>query len=253
MTLSPDLMPETSSIRQMFDSIAPEYDVFNHLTSFGIDQRWRRRALKFVKGPQVLDAACGTGDFSIEIARRYPELKLTAVDISSGMLAKMKAKLNKAGLAPSRFAPDGTALNGVSAEIGDCCALKYADGSFDSVTVAFGVRNFEDKEKALSEIFRVLKPEGHFVMLELSLPGNRMARAAFKVYFTHVMPHIGSGLTHNRAAYRYLPASVMTFPKKREWMATLEKAGFRNIRHRSLSLGICRLYVAEKPSTTDTQ
>ena len=239
-------MPEAKQIRSMFDSIAPEYDAFNHLTSFGIDRGWRRRALKFIKGPDVLDAACGTGDFSIAIAHKIKGVRITGVDISGGMLAKMKAKIAREGLSPSIFAADGTPLNGVRAEIGDCCNLSFDEGSFDSVAVAFGVRNFEDREKALGEFLRVLRPGGHFVMLELSIPRNPIARAAFKFYFTHIMPRIGSRLTRNRAAYRYLPASVMTFPQRKEWAETLEKTGFGNIRSRALSMGICMLYSAEK-------
>jgi len=231
-------MPEKHKIQQMFDSIAPEYDAFNHLTSLGIDRRWRRRALRELVGTRVLDEACGTGDFSIEIARHLAkngaDWSVTGVDISEGMLEVMRRKLSDAG------------LDRVSAETGDCCALDFPDCSFDSVTVAFGVRNYEDREKALREVVRVLRPGGRFVMLELGIPRNPLVNRAYKFYFTRIMPLVGGRMSGNKAAYRYLPASVLAFPKPDEWTATMQKAGFRTVRHRSLSLGICNLFVAEK-------
>lgn len=274
-------MPSAKDIREMFDSIAPEYDAFNHLTSLGIDRSWRKRALRFIKGPKVLDLACGTGDFSIAIARGLRGACVTGVDISAGMLAEMEIKLAKAGLKPTLFGSDsahlgsnsaplssegtplnsegtplssdgtplgseGSPLNGVSALIGDACKLQFADDSFDSVSVAFGVRNFEDKEKALSEALRVLKPKGHFVMLELGLPDGFLARKLFNLYFKHIMPYMGGRMSRNKEAYKYLPDSVGKFPEKQEWMAIMKGAGFRNVRHRAFSLGICRLYTAEK-------
>lgn len=241
-------MPEKEKIREMFDSIAPEYDAFNHLTSMNYDRRWRRKALKYIRGPKVLDIACGTGDFSITIARHFEKLygsrpvsdaekdwSVTGADISSGMLAQMREKVAAAGL-------EGR----VSAEIGDCCDLHYSSGRFDSVTVAFGVRNFKDRAQALQEILRVLKPGGRFVMLELGMPQGRLAGGIFKFYFTRLMPLIGGKMSHNKEAYRYLPASVIAFPGKDEWTAFMQDAGFQNVIHRALTLGICRLYVGEK-------
>ena len=232
-------MPKKDNIQQMFDSIAPGYDAFNHLTSLGADRAWRRRALREVVGPRVLDEACGTGDFAIAIARHLAakggSWSVTGVDISEGMLEVMRRKVAEAGL-------DDARCGRVSAETGDCCALQYADGSFDTVTVAFGVRNFEDREKALQEVLRVLRPGGRFVMLELGIPRNPVVRAAYKFYFTRIMPLIGRGISKDKAAYRYLPASVLDFPKPEEWMATMQKAGFAEVRHRPLSLGICNLF-----------
>ena len=259
-------MPKKEQIRKMFDDIAPEYDAFNHLGSLGIDKCWRRRALKElpvpadgssadcgVAGYEVLDIACGTGDFCIAAARFLAKMMrragrasgsvtgapspfhITGADISTGMLAVMERKVSEAGL-------DGC----VSAEEGDCASLRFADGSFDAVTVAFGVRNFEDREKCLAEILRVLKPGGRFIMLELSVPSCKPVAWVYRLYFTKILPLLGGKMSGNRGAYEYLPASVLAFPGKREWLATLEKAGFRNCRHRALSLGICRLYTAEK-------
>ena len=293
-------MPKKDNIQKMFDSIAPGYDAFNHLTSLGADRRWRKTALREVSGPRVLDEACGTGDFAIAIARHLEDLyrkgqkteqvpafrggpiqkkaencsgprfsrgtctengqklnrsqgsegnlfkkgpksvqvsgiSVVGVDISEGMLEVMRRKVAEAGL-------DDAGCGSVSAETGDCCALSYPDATFDTVTVAFGVRNFEDREKALAEVLRVLRPGGRFVMLELGIPRNPVVRAAYKFYFTRIMPLIGSGISKDKAAYRYLPASVLDFPKPEEWMSTMQKAGFAEVRHRPLSLGICNLF-----------
>ena len=253
-------MPRKENIQQMFDSIAPGYDAFNHLTSLGADRRWRKTALREVTGPRVLDEACGTGDFAIAIARhlaRKAEIagqagndggakagndgsgiwSVTGVDISEGMLEVMRRKVAEAGLDKA-----GAGTGRVSAETGDCCALSYPDATFDTVTVAFGVRNFEDREKALAEVLRVLRPGGRFVMLELGIPRNPVVRSAYKFYFTSIMPLIGCGISKDKAAYRYLPASVLEFPKPEDWTATMQKAGFADVRHRPLSLGICNLF-----------
>ena len=232
-------MPKKDNIQKMFDSIAPGYDAFNHLTSLGADRRWRKTALREVSGPRVLDEACGTGDFAIAIAKHLARKdctwSVTGVDISEGMLEVMRRKVAEAGL-------DDAGCGSVSAETGDCCALHYPDASFDTVTVAFGVRNFEDREKALAEVLRVLRPGGRFVMLELGIPRNPVVRSAYKFYFTSIMPLIGCGISKDKAAYRYLPASVLEFPKPEDWTATMQKAGFADVRHRPLSLGICNLF-----------
>lgn len=230
----------------MFDSIAPGYDAFNHLTSLGADRRWRRRALREVVGHRVLDEACGTGDFSIAIARHLARKgggEVIGVDISEGMLEVMRRKVAEAGLNKKAVT--------VSAETGDCCALSYPDASFDTVTVAFGMRNFEDRDKALAEVLRVLRPGGRFVMLELGIPRNPVVRAAYILYFTRIMPLIGAGISKDKAAYRYLPVSVLNFPNPQDWIATMQKAGFAQVRHRPLSLGICNLFTGVRPSTRE--
>lgn len=232
--------PQKEKIEQMFDAIAPDYDRLNHLMSLGIDKRWRRRALRQIVEPEraqeILDLACGTGDFSIAIARKaHPQTRVTGVDLSEGMLAVMREKVRAAGLETR-----------ISAGKGDADALPFADGSFDRVTVAFGVRNFEHRETALREIRRVLRTGGHLVILELSLPSNPVVRWAYMLYFTRLTPLIGGRISGEKAAYRYLPASVLHFPGKRDWMATMAACGFRAVTHRALSLGICRLYTGTK-------
>ena len=227
-------MPEKEKIRQMFDSIAPEYDAFNHLTSLGIDRVWRRRALRWIDGPQVLDVACGTGDFAIAIAQKR-HCGVIGVDISEGMLAEMRRKVLAEHLDRE-----------VTCEVGDCAALRFRNGTFENVTVAFGVRNFEDREACLREILRVLRPGGRFVMLELGVPGWRPIRRIYEWYFTRVMPRIGGHMSGDFSAYRYLPASVLAFPGPKEWMAIMRRCGFSDVRHRALTFGVCRLYVGTK-------
>ncbi len=218
----------------MFDSIAPQYDAFNHMASLGIDRIWRRRALRWIEGPQVLDVACGTGDFAILIAQRR-HCGVVGVDISEGMLSKMQQKISEAWLDRR-----------VTCEVGDCASLRFRDSTFDNVTAAFGVRNFEDRTACMKEILRVLRPGGSFVMLELGIPRNRLVRKVYNWYFTRLLPLFGGRLSGNRDAYRYLPASVLAFPGPKEWCAFLKACGFTDVRHRALSLGICRLYVANK-------
>ena len=227
-------MPEKEKIRQMFDSIAPEYDAFNHAASLGVDKWWRRRALRWIDGPQVLDVACGTGDFAILIAEKR-HCGVTGVDISERMLVEMRRKVEEARLDRR-----------VSCELADCAALPFRESIFDNVTVAFGVRNFENREACLKEILRVLRPGGRFVMLELGTPGWKPVRRIYEWYLTRVMPVLGGRLSGNRPAYEYLHASVRAFPEPKEWVPVLRGAGFSDVKHRALTFGVCRLYVGTK-------
>ena len=233
-------MPKKEKIQQMFDGIAGDYDRLNHIMSLGIDRSWRRRAIKEIvsrgAAQEILDIACGTGDFSIAIARAMaPGSRVTGLDLSEGMLAVMRSKLAAAGL-------EGR----VACVQGDSEALPYAGGSFDCVTIAFGIRNFEQRETALREILRVLKPGGKLVILELSVPSNPVIRWCYNLYFTRILPLIGGKISGDKAAYRYLPASVLNFPAKDEWMATMRACGYDGVRHKAFTLGICRMYVGLK-------
>ena len=232
--------PKKEAIEQMFDAIAPDYDPLNHLLSLGIDKSWRRRALKQIVEPerpqQILDLACGTGDFSLEMARKaHPQTLIRGVDLSEGMLAVMREKVAAKGLQER-----------ILIERGDAEQLRFGDGTFDRVTIAFGIRNFEHREAALQEILRVLKPGGRLVILELSVPSNPVLRWFYKLYFTKLTPLIGGRVSGEKAAYKYLPASVLKFPGKRAWMATMAGCGFRAVTHRAFTFGICRLYTGEK-------
>lgn len=232
--------PETGRIKELFDGIADDYDKLNHLLSLGIDRTWRRRALKRIVVPgvaqSILDVACGTGDFSIAIAEKADSRTVvTGVDLSDGMLAVMAEKVRKAGL-------EGR----ITAEQGNCEKMRFEDASFDRVTIAFGIRNFEHRENALVEILRVLKPGGRLVILELSVPSNKLLRWCYNIYFTKVLPAIGGKVSGDKAAYSYLPASVLKFPGKKEWMATMTSCGYSNVTHKAFTFGICRMYTGEK-------
>ena len=274
----------------MFDSVAPSYDRLNHIMSLGVDRTWRKRALKDIlpecgseeRGESgrldadssakadagrpyaVLDVACGTGDFSLEIARRCARRSLpcaiTGLDLSEGMLAVMRDKVARAGFAEGDAqlrAEDGSQSGGSAAGgsgvtintlQGNSEAMPFADGTFDCVTIAFGIRNFEHREQALQEILRVLKPGGRLVILELSVPATPLLRGFYNVYFTHILPWIGGWISGDKAAYRYLPASVLKFPGKEKWMQTMRSCGYAEVRHKAYTLGICRQYVGLRPS-----
>ena len=233
-------MPQKEKIQQMFDGIAPDYDRLNHLMSLGVDRSWRRRALREIVVPgrsrEILDIACGTGDFSIAIARKLPSGgRVTGLDLSEGMLAVMRRKVEKAGLART-----------ISCMQGDSEAMPFADGSFDVATIAFGIRNFEHREAALQEILRVLRPGGRLVILELSVPENKLLRWCYNLYFMHFVPWIGGLVSGDKAAYKSLPASVQQFPGRREWTATMVRCGYTQVRHKAFTFGLCRMYVGEK-------
>lgn len=231
-------MPKKEKIQQMFDEIAPSYDRLNHVMSLDVDKRWRTRALKeIVDGTpqQILDVACGTGDSTIVMAQAAAVGSVvTGVDISEGMMALVEDKARKAGVA------DRIRLQAADGE-----HLPFADGSFHRVTCAFGIRNFEHKELGLQEFRRVLKPGGKVVILELSVPRNKLIRWGYDLYFMHLLPWIGGKVSGNKAAYQYLPASVHAFPAPEAFCAMMEAAGFRKVRHKAFTLGLCRLFVGE--------
>jgi demethylmenaquinone methyltransferase/2-methoxy-6-polyprenyl-1,4-benzoquinol methylase len=232
-------MPRKENVREMFDDIAPTYDRLNHVLSMNVDKLWRRHALQeIVDGtPQrILDVACGTGDSTISIARAAAEgSEVIGADISEGMMALVKGKAEKAGVGER-----------ITLQVADGEALPYGEGAFDRVTCAFGIRNFEHKERGLAEFRRVLKPGGKAVILELSVPQNLLVRWAYDLYFLHVLPGIGGAVSGNRAAYRYLPASVHNFPSSSDFCEMMTEAGFRNVRCRTFSLGLCRMFVGER-------
>ena len=229
-------MPKKEKVQQMFDNIAPTYDKLNHIMSLNVDKLWRRHALKeIVDGtPQrILDVACGTGDSTISIARAAAEgTKVTGADISEGMMALVMEKAEKAGVGDC-----------IDLQVADGEALPYEDGTFDRVTCAFGIRNFEHKERGLAEFRRVLRPGGKAVILELSVPQNKVIRWFYDLYFLHILPWVGGAISGDKAAYRYLPASVHHFPAPKDFCALMESAGFRSVRCRTFTLGLCRMFV----------
>lgn len=231
-------MAKKEGIRKLFDNIAGEYDKLNHILSLNIDKRWRKKTVRRIADTQeplkVLDVACGTGDFTIEIARRLcPGSSVTGIDLSEGMLEIARKKCAEKEI-------DATLQQG------DCEAMPYADGEFDRIAVAFGVRNFENLPKGLSEMQRVLKNDGRLVILELSVPSNPVIRWCYKLYFLKILPAIGGWISGNRGAYEYLPASVLQFPAPDKFMEMMTEAGFSNVLHKSFTFGICRMYIGEK-------
>ncbi|MBQ6199671.1 MAG: bifunctional demethylmenaquinone methyltransferase/2-methoxy-6-polyprenyl-1,4-benzoquinol methylase UbiE [Bacteroidales bacterium] len=232
-------MQKKDQIQKMFDGIAPSYDRLNHLMSLGVDRLWRRKAVKeLVDGTvqKILDVACGTGDSTIELAKRAGlGSTVIGVDISAGMMEPLMRKAAKAGV-----------HDRIHLKVADGCDLPYADGTFHAVTCSFGIRNFEDKAKGLREFLRVLKPGGKMVILELSVPDGRRLRRLYNIYFMHIMPWIGGLVSGNKEAYRYLPASVQTFPAPEKFCTMIKDSGFRSVRFRTLTLGLCRMYIAEK-------
>lgn len=232
-------MPKKEKVQQMFDNIAPTYDRLNHLMSMNVDKLWRRHALKeIVDGtPQrILDVACGTGDSTISIARAAAEgTTVTGADISEGMMALVMEKAEKAGVGDR-----------IDLQVADGENLPYGEGTFDRVTCAFGIRNFEHKEKALQEFLRVLRPGGRAVILELSVPQNKVVRWVYDLYFLHILPWVGGSISGDKAAYKYLPASVHNFPAPKDFCEMMEAAGFRSVRCKTFTLGLCRMYVGER-------
>ena len=225
-------------VREMFDNIAPKYDLLNHTLSMSIDRVWRRRVVGEVrraKPGRILDVATGTGDLAIAMARRIRDVQVLGVDVSERMLAVARRKIEARGL-------DGR----IVLDRGDAERLAVADASVDVATVAFGVRNFGDLGAGLRELARTIKPGGKVVILEFSRPRNRVFRALYEFYSYKILPRIGGLVSRDKRAYEYLPASVGEFPAPEEFMAMMARAGFRNCRARSQSFGIAQIYIGER-------
>ena len=226
------------NIAQMFNKIAWIYDFLNHLFSLNIDKIWRKKAVKelrHLKLNNVLDVATGTADMALTIQKRLKPAHITGIDISECMLEIGRQKIEKKGLAQK------ISLKYCSSE-----SLPFDDNSFDAVTVAFGIRNFENVDDSLCEMFRVLKNSGKLVIIELSVPKNRVFRTVYNLYFLHLIPLIGSFLSKDSNAYHYLPVSVQSFPNGKRFLQRMEKCGFSNVTIKMLSFGIACIYTGEK-------
>jgi demethylmenaquinone methyltransferase/2-methoxy-6-polyprenyl-1,4-benzoquinol methylase len=254
-------------VAEMFDKIAFRYDFLNRFLSGGIDIYWRRRAIREVAAGMdrasvptsaapasasaasvkssaaappgartILDVATGTADMAIMMARHLHTVRITGVDISTGMLDIGRQKINRLRLADK-----------IMLQTGDSESLQFPDGSFDAITVAFGVRNFENLERGLKEMLRVLKPGGQLVVLEFSQPRTPGIRQFYHLYLRLVAPNIGKMVSSSREAYQYLNDSVQAFPEGTAFTGILDACGYTHTRLRRLSLGICSLYAGEKP------
>lgn len=229
---------KSEQVEQMFDNIAPAYDKLNHTLSLGIDRSWRKKAIQWLQPfhPQrMMDVATGTGDFAILACQTLQPAELIGTDISEGMMNVGREKVKAAGL-------EGRIVFAKE----DCTALSFPDQRFDAITVAFGVRNFEDLDQGLREMYRVLDDHGHLVILELSEPEWFPMKQLYALYSKVVIPTLGKLLSKDRSAYTYLPQSIKAFPQGEVMTQILRKAGFREVRFERLTLGICTLYLATK-------
>ena len=236
-------MADKNFVRSMFNNIAPTYDKLNHILSLNIDKIWRKKAVKRIcknlrnsesqnlrdTDAHVLDVACGTADSTIALVKAGIPF-VTGVDISEGMI-----KVGEEKIASLK-------LNNINLKVEDCENLSFEDSSFNAAFIAFGIRNFEDKKKGLNELRRVLKDNGHLLILELSVPQNKILLSLYKLYFLHILPFIGKKISGDSNAYTYLPNSVMNFPKPKEFMKMMEECGFKNVKQKALTFGLCRIY-----------
>lgn len=231
--------PKTEQVEEMFDYIAPAYDFMNRAMTLGIDKLWRAKAVKMIRRRQpadILDVATGTGDLAIKLAREIPGVRVTGVDLSEQMLAIGRDKVRLAGLSDR-----------ISLSKADCLALPMADASFDAVTVAYGVRNFEHLAQGYREMARVLRPGGMLCVVELSVPQSRLVRPFYELYTRRIIPVIGRMVSSDRSAYTYLPASIAAMPQGERMLAIMEEAGLVRPALRPLTLGVCTIYTAFRP------
>jgi len=224
-------------VAQMFNNISHKYDFLNHFLSMGIDKLWRKRAINLLRPDapkEILDIASGTGDFALEALKLSPN-RVVGMDISVGMLDKGREKMKKRKVDHI-----------ISMELGDSENLPFTDNSFDAVTVGFGVRNFENLEKGLGEMLRVLRPGKTAVILEFSKPRKFPVKQSFNFYSKRIIPFIGRMVSKDKAAYTYLPESVSAFPEGQDFLDILSKVGYKEVKSRPVSGGIATIYYGKK-------
>jgi len=225
-------------VANMFNAIAKRYDFLNRFLSLGIDQVWRKKAInEFGNQPlnHLLDIATGTADMALMANKRIHPAKITGMDISEGMMQYGRIKIEKKGL-----------TNKIALVLGDSTAIPFVNNQFDGAMVAFGVRNFADLEKGLTEIYRVLQPGSKLVILEFSQPTSAWFKPIYQFYMQWITPTIGKIFSGNKAAYSYLNKSVIAFPEGNAFLAIFEQAGFKQVSQKKLSLGICSIYCGSK-------
>jgi demethylmenaquinone methyltransferase/2-methoxy-6-polyprenyl-1,4-benzoquinol methylase len=231
-------MTKKQQVADMFNHIAFRYDFMNRFLSAGIDKGWRKKALKMLakENPAIiLDVASGTGDVAIMACKLLNPKKIIGIDISEKMLEIGREKVLKLGLEKQ-----------IELQSGDSEAINFGDNTFDAVTVAFGVRNFEHLEQGLKEIYRVLKPTGKLIILEFSKPKITGIAQLYNLYMKMVAPQVASMVSKNKKAYQYLTKSVQQFPEGKDFVSILNNVGFRNTSCKKLSLGICSIYCGIK-------
>lgn len=233
-----ELNKKSDNVAAMFNSIAAKYDFLNHFLSLGIDKLWRRRLVKQLtksNPQQVLDIATGTGDLAIQLAKHHKSVNITGVDISENMLSIGREKILKRKL-------EGR----INLKQANSLSLPFTDGEFDAAMVAFGVRNFEDLSKGITEIHRVLKDGGSLYVLEFSMPSRFPMRNLYRFYFRKVLPFVGGIVSGSKSAYTYLPESVFAFPEKEKFVEIMANAGFKNCSYKRLTFGVASIYVGSK-------
>jgi len=241
MTVKPYNTAKTKKqeVEEMFDNISPKYDFLNHFLSMGIDIRWRKKAIKMLRTyhPKViLDMATGTADFAIESISLQPE-QVIGVDLSEGMLSKGRIKIKDKNLEKV-----------ITLQKGDSEELPFQNNFFDAITVAFGVRNFENLNKGLTELCRVLKNDGVLIVLEFSKPVSFPVKQLYGFYFKFILPLMGKAISSDNAAYTYLPESVKAFPDGQKFADVLDACGFNRISIHPVTFGIATIYKCQKPS-----
>tara|TARA_B100002051_G_C16566300_1_gene550249 strand:+ start:110 stop:847 length:738 start_codon:yes stop_codon:yes gene_type:complete len=230
--------PKKIKVRQMFDKISSNYDLMNRIISAGVDIKWRKNVVKLIapkKPKKILDVATGTGDLAIALGETHAT-EIVGIDISEGMLEIGKKKVRKSPW-----------YKNIKMKIGDAEKISYPDNYFDAVTVSFGVRNFENLDKGLMEIFRVLQPGGELIVLETAVPQNFLLHQLYKLYTYYVLPIIGSFFSKDKSAYKYLSSSANTFPFGKAFNNILEKNGFIVKEFIPQSFGVASIYRAKKP------
>lgn len=229
---------KTGQVREMFDSIAPAYDVMNRMMTLGIDRSWRRKAVDMVgeyKPRRILDVATGTGDLAFLIDERLRPESLTGIDLSEGMLQVAREKACRRGVD-----------NRVTFAVEDCLSLSMPSDSYDAITVAYGVRNFENLQQGFAEMYRVLSPGGVLCVIELSTPEHFPMRQLYKLYTFTIIPLVGRIISRDKQAYSYLPRSVAAVAQGEDMLNIFRSVGFKNCRLRRLTFGACTIYLGEK-------
>lgn len=239
--LQGDDRAKNEQVRDMFDSIAPAYDLMNRMMTFGIDRRWRRRCVDTVARShpdRILDLATGTGDLAVELAEKMPHALVTGADLSEGMIHIGQEKVAVKGLKTR-----------VTFIVADALSLPFDDNAFDAVTIAFGVRNFENLDKGYAEMLRVLRPGGRLMVLELTPPSSRLVKPFYKLYTRRIIPLVGRLVSKDTRAYSYLPESVAAVPARDDMTRIMASVGFADCRWDSLTFGVATIYTAVKPTS----
>ncbi len=229
---------KTEQVQQMFDSIAPAYDFMNRAMTFGIDRLWRKRAVKELlkyKHEDILDVASGTGDLAVMLHKYCAPKSIIGVDLSENMLSIARDKVAAKGISDT-----------VTFEQGDCLAMRFSDNTFDVVTVAYGVRNFENLKAGYAEIFRVLNSGGVACIIELSTPTNPVVKLGYNLYSNVIIPAIGRMISKDKRAYKYLPESIAAVSQGEQMLDIMRSVGFTDCRFYPLTLGTCTIYMGVK-------